>query len=717
VADKTVTVKSSGGDYTSLNAALAGESANLVTNTRILTIECYSMSDTANAVTGTGYTTSSSYYIKILTPTAERHDGKWNSGKYRLEASGNWASLLYIQADYTSVKGLQFARTGTGSGSSYILSIYANNCTIAYNIVRQASGTSLVGGIYLRSASWGSAYFHTCYNNLVYDCDVGIYPYYTIETLIYNNTVVDCTTGILDDVGGDYASIFKNNLCAENTTDFDIDASSSSFTYNASSDDTADDQGGTGNRIGQAFTFASYGGDDFHLASGDAGAKDYGVSDPGSGLFSDDIDGVARSGSWDIGADEYVAGGGGSGRLDAKWLNFNARGKAWTHFWQDTPVAGSGPLTKTLDDTVTLSDSLLRTAYLAKADTVTLSDVIVRGYGLGKADTLTLSDALAKSFGTAKADTITLSDAILKAAGLSKSDTITLSDGMTKIPGLSRTDIVTLSDAVAKALSITKADTVTLSDICTAVITLLLSFGDTVTLSDGMTKIPGLSRTDTVTLSDALTKAVAMVRADTVTLSDYLTAIITLVLALADTLTLSDAAVRTVGMARTDTVTLTDSAVKRALLAKTDTITLSDVLARAAYLAKADTVTLSDAISRAAYITKDDLVTLTDALAKNAGMTVADIIALTDAFYYSMAAMELDLSDTVTLTDFISLVFLALELGDTIDAREFTDIAAARSFTDTIDAREFTDIAAKRSFTDTADAREFTDTAPRSRLH
>ena len=44
MANKTVTVKSSGGDYTSLNAALAGESTNLVsTLDGILTIECYAM--------------------------------------------------------------------------------------------------------------------------------------------------------------------------------------------------------------------------------------------------------------------------------------------------------------------------------------------------------------------------------------------------------------------------------------------------------------------------------------------------------------------------------------------------------------------------------------------------------------------------------------------------------------------------------------------------
>lgn len=49
---------------------------------------------------------------------------------------------------------------------------------------------------------------------------------------------------------------------------------------------------------------------DFALASDDAGAKDYGETDPGSGLFDDDINGDVRSAPWDIGAHEFQAAAG-----------------------------------------------------------------------------------------------------------------------------------------------------------------------------------------------------------------------------------------------------------------------------------------------------------------------------------------------------------------------------------------------------------------------
>jgi hypothetical protein len=93
MSDATVTVKSSTGDYTSLNAAFAGESYNLTNNCHntgsagILTINCYAFTDTVAASTGAGYTTSASYYINVVVPLTERHSGVWNTGKYVLQAS------------------------------------------------------------------------------------------------------------------------------------------------------------------------------------------------------------------------------------------------------------------------------------------------------------------------------------------------------------------------------------------------------------------------------------------------------------------------------------------------------------------------------------------------------------------------------------------------------------------------------------------------------
>jgi hypothetical protein len=102
--------------------------------------------------------------------------------------------------------------------------------------------------------------------------------------------------------------VLKNVLFSGCTAD--VASGPATDTYCATTNDNTKglSAAGTGNRFSQTFTFA--GASDYHLASTDAGARDYGVSDPGSGLFADDIDGETRSGSWDIGSDEYVAAGG-----------------------------------------------------------------------------------------------------------------------------------------------------------------------------------------------------------------------------------------------------------------------------------------------------------------------------------------------------------------------------------------------------------------------
>lgn len=74
--------------------------------------------------------------------------------------------------------------------------------------------------------------------------------------------------------------------------------------YNASDDASAP---GTNAQTLQVFSFVNAGNEDFHLQATDVGAKGLGLTDPLSGLFADDLDGVTRTGAWDIGADQVAA--------------------------------------------------------------------------------------------------------------------------------------------------------------------------------------------------------------------------------------------------------------------------------------------------------------------------------------------------------------------------------------------------------------------------
>jgi len=115
MANRTVTIKSADGDYSSLNAAFAGEvvdNADLVTNEMILTFECYNFADTTIAATGTGWTTSASYYLNIV--AVDSHGGKYSTNAYRLETATT-TQLIRIEENYTRFTGIQFKATGTAS--------------------------------------------------------------------------------------------------------------------------------------------------------------------------------------------------------------------------------------------------------------------------------------------------------------------------------------------------------------------------------------------------------------------------------------------------------------------------------------------------------------------------------------------------------------------------------------------------------------------------
>lgn len=314
MADKTVKIHSDGApnyDYTSLNAALAGEddiNADLTAMAGILTFDLYAFNDTTLATTGSGYTTSSAYYLNIVvnpsyvnynTAGTSRHSGVWDGSKYNLQAA---SPVLSLVENYTRVVGLQIDSTGNnGLYFNNVTNLFADKC-----IVKGCSRTGF-------ASEASSVEIRNC---LSYDN--GRWGFYNLNVSTGVLTCNNCTAvdngydGFASNPGGAGAVNCVNCLAHSNgdgATYFDFRQITGTLTCNncASSDATADDFGGSGNRASQTFTFLNEAGNDFHLASSDAGAKDYGQTIAG---FSDDIDGQTRSGSWDIGADEYVAAAG-----------------------------------------------------------------------------------------------------------------------------------------------------------------------------------------------------------------------------------------------------------------------------------------------------------------------------------------------------------------------------------------------------------------------
>lgn len=277
-----------------------------------------SSADTA-ACSLIGWTTSSTDYIWMITDTGVRHAGLWSTSVYRLEPTSGNTLTFNTGANHVRIEGMQIG------GDGLVVSIIQESSIdlrISHTLIRSRTSTATdQAGVYITPDPTGGNV--RIWNSILYGFSTSnsraILTYDGSSTLdLYNVTIASNTTGVdLDSGFATPQARLQNVLFYNNTTD-------ASGTFLAGTDYNAADSGSIGytvtgggnshDRVSQTFTFVNAGSHDYHLQSGDGGAKNFGVTDPSSGFFSDDIDLFSRTGTWDIGADEETgAGGGGTG--------------------------------------------------------------------------------------------------------------------------------------------------------------------------------------------------------------------------------------------------------------------------------------------------------------------------------------------------------------------------------------------------------------------
>jgi hypothetical protein len=308
------------GDYTSLSNWEA-QNLNLTGLDKYCICDCKCTdgnADTNNCLVS-GWNTDVTRFIKVWCDPAGsyRHAGKYVTGnKYRIEitdASGfNISNLGFCQVDGIQI---QMTRVGTtdawGLSTSHWLDGQVNkisNCIVKGN---GASSGNYRAGILLAGGTI------RVWNCIVYGFSVGSNSWGIRaacsggnDVQIYNCTVFGCTTGYLSD-GTNVGVVIKNCAVANNTDDFN-GLHSETVDYCASDDgDGTHAVDWTSEATDWANIFTDYANGDFSLKNytGTGKVIGVGVDNPGSGLYSDDIIGIARSSTWDIGAFEYVATG------------------------------------------------------------------------------------------------------------------------------------------------------------------------------------------------------------------------------------------------------------------------------------------------------------------------------------------------------------------------------------------------------------------------
>ncbi len=162
MADKTVVVAPSGGDWTSVNAALVfefGDTPDLVAASRILTIQIedrtgtWSSPDVTNITALNGFTTNSTSYIhiKILEDEDAQHDGtSFKTNGYVLAPTGS-SHCIVLDQENTIIEGLpiHLKDNPTNSSEGIRCDTGSDDSTIDKCIIWHESNDTDADGIYL----------------------------------------------------------------------------------------------------------------------------------------------------------------------------------------------------------------------------------------------------------------------------------------------------------------------------------------------------------------------------------------------------------------------------------------------------------------------------------------------------------------------------------------------------------------------------------------
>ena len=287
-------------DYTSLEACMNGNEQNLVTADKYFDVEISGTWSSADTTVCTihNYTTDATRYINIYTVGNARNNGNIYSG-YLLKTTTNSSNTILPNISFTTIDGLKFDNNNT-FGNNNVMNPTVSNLTIKYCIFT-CSSTANSKNIITEGAIGNTYYRNILYNNTI---GSGFYLNSGNTSIVYNNTIYNITGATTWGLWSSNTSsvTIKNNLSLGNTVDFLL-GSGTTNSNNASSDQTGN-VGYRGYTTANEVIDTTPGSLNLLLKTG-ATSIDSGA-DLGS-PYNVGIAGNTVSGTWDIGADEYVA--------------------------------------------------------------------------------------------------------------------------------------------------------------------------------------------------------------------------------------------------------------------------------------------------------------------------------------------------------------------------------------------------------------------------
>lgn len=287
-------VASSGGDYTSLSAALTAELATISAGDDYI-FNCSAFEDINKATVASGWSVAGS--VTIQATGSNRHTGVRGTG-YRIVISEDWAAGLNIESGNVIVDGIASKNASTNGGNGINDTLNSpgtvnqyKNC-LAYDSVR--------GFLMFSTAT------HKIRNCIALGCSADGFWLDGLSYL-YNSDALYCANGVNRRAWSE--SYLKNNYAGGNSSADYVQGETvyGSITTCASSDGTLSTT--TISIANCEFTNSTAGSEDIHIAAtSDLVDIATDLHSDATFAFSDDFEGDARpNGSWDVGADQYVS--------------------------------------------------------------------------------------------------------------------------------------------------------------------------------------------------------------------------------------------------------------------------------------------------------------------------------------------------------------------------------------------------------------------------
>lgn len=292
-------VAASGGDYTTLAAAEAGEQKDLVAADELLTITCNDdVNDTGGAIDWLGWTTDATRYVIIEAQTPAIPNG-WQTDRYRFSPDVGATAWTNSGAHKLVVIGLQIENRSTGSSSGGVST--GNNTGTLFDscYIRTGPGSNSIIAFNINNAQAKNCCIWQRATNAAGAAVRGNGS----SSTLYNCTVMHA--------GGDGLEDFSGVPVAYNTVVWYDGGAVEAFEgtwggdYNASWDATAD---GANSVLSIADPFVDSANGDFRLAASSA-VEDQGDSISGAAPTVDMV-GTSRpqGAAYDIGAFEVPGG-------------------------------------------------------------------------------------------------------------------------------------------------------------------------------------------------------------------------------------------------------------------------------------------------------------------------------------------------------------------------------------------------------------------------